>query len=515
MKHRYSLIITAVMALAALTATAETRQQLASYAASLKGKKKAELKTAMYQLMQPKKVLGYGSGSSKTWSGFYKTDRIVATNECRNRYSTDKFYFSNGNTNSAISGMNIEHSFPKSWWGGHENNAYKDLYNLYPSESSANSKKSNYVMGEVTNPSILDDYEKVGTGSQGSVKMVEPHDEWKGDFSRSYYYMVTTYQNFTWTSEGLNCLENNTWPTLQSWAYNLYLKWTRTDKVDSIEVARNNAVYAIQGNRNLFIDYPYLAEYVWGDSTDVAFDPTTSVTTASDDDRYGKISQTDNPTNPDNPDVDPTYDGWIFAKITGQPTDGKRYLIVVNNSGSLLAMKTISSGKTYEYLNADAVTATDSSNDTIKLTSDADAFTFEETDGGFLFLGSDNKYYYNDKTNDSYRTFNAAASVPSGNVWTFSSRSNGTYTISNGEKFIQYSTKYSSFGAYTSAQSKALYPFLYEEQDNTPTAIETITVPERRYDDGAVYTIQGMRVSGDGQLPPGIYIRGGRKFIVR
>ena len=42
----------------------------------------------------------------------------------------------------------------------------------------------------------------------------------------------------------------------------------------------------IEGNRNLLVDYPYLAEYVWGDSVDVAFNPYTSITTADDDDRY-------------------------------------------------------------------------------------------------------------------------------------------------------------------------------------------------------------------------------------
>lgn len=48
----------------------------------------------------------------------------------------------------------------------------------------------------------------------------------------------------------------------------------KTDSVSTLELDRNNAIAAIEGNRNLFIDYPNLAEYVWGDSVDVAFDPT-------------------------------------------------------------------------------------------------------------------------------------------------------------------------------------------------------------------------------------------------
>ena len=66
-------------------------------------------------------------------------------------------------------------------------------------------------------------------------------------------------------------LENNDWPTLQNWAYELLLEWSRQDPVDNIEKDRNEAVYSIQGNRNPFIDYPYLAEYIWGDSITYAF----------------------------------------------------------------------------------------------------------------------------------------------------------------------------------------------------------------------------------------------------
>ena len=270
------------------------RASLVSYASSLTGKKKAELKTAIYNLCQPAYVPAYGSGTYSTWYYFYVTDRNVTTNECINRYSTNKYYF--GSQGLAVSGMNIEHSFPKSWWGGAKNNAYMDLYNLYPSESSSNSSKSNYPMGKVTNPKDATAYELVGTGTAGTngkINLFEPNDTWKGDFSRSYFYMATTYQNLTWQgTQGLQELQNDDWPTLQEWAYTLYLEWTREDQVLDIEVERNNAVYGIQGNRNLYIDFPYLAEYVWGDSIDVEFDPTTSITTAYDDNRYTTSSIT-------------------------------------------------------------------------------------------------------------------------------------------------------------------------------------------------------------------------------
>ncbi len=236
------------------------------------GLKRDELKGAMHTIISKAHVLAYGSGAGKTWSGFYATDRYDGY-RVRDRYSNVAHYFSSSDTAAAVSGMNIEHSFPKSWWGGSVNQAYKDLFNLFPSDTKSNSTKSNYAMGVVTNVKSDNGYVKVGTGPAGSgnASLWEPADEWKGDFARTYFYMVTAYSNLTWASAGLDMLENDDWPTLQPWACELLLKWSRQDPVDDIEVERNEAVYRIQGNRNPYVDFPNLAEYVWGDSINVGF----------------------------------------------------------------------------------------------------------------------------------------------------------------------------------------------------------------------------------------------------
>ena len=290
MKKRILFLLALLLSSASF---AITRSSLTSYASSLDGKKKADLKTAVYNIIKDPSTLTYGGGYNKTWWGFYQTDRIASTNECINRYSSNKFYFST-NQYTAISGMNIEHSFPKSWWGGTENSAYRDLFNLYPSDSEANSYKSNYPMDIVTvvdkDKSGEEGYDKVGKSTidgEANQWCWEPGDQYKGDFSRVYMYMATCYQNLTWSGkQGLQQLQNGTWPTLKQWAYTLYLQWIKSDPVSELEVTRNDAVYNIQNNRNLFVDYPYLAEYIWGDSVDVAFNPYTSITTASDDNRY-------------------------------------------------------------------------------------------------------------------------------------------------------------------------------------------------------------------------------------
>ena len=238
------------------------------YYSAANGLKKDKLKQALHNIIGSAKTLDYGSGSGKTWYGFYMVDRLENNQVC-DRYSYDKRYFSSGSY-SAVNGMNIEHSMAKSWWGGSKNQAYCDIHHLMPCETTINSKKSNYPMGLVSNDKNGNGCTKVGTGSagsHGSINLWEPADEWKGDFARVYFYMSTCYSNLNWTSEGLNQLENNDWPTLQRWTYELLLQWNAKDPVSDLEKKRNEGVYSIQGNRNPFIDYPELAEYIWGSKT--------------------------------------------------------------------------------------------------------------------------------------------------------------------------------------------------------------------------------------------------------
>lgn len=264
------LAMAASIAMTAITAAAEIPT---GYYASLKGKKGAALKTAVHEIIKSANVLSYGSGSGSTWWGFYVTDND--NGYVIDRYSNERVKFSS--RGSAPSSMNIEHSFPKSWWGGSKTQAYKDLFNLMPSDQKANSSKGNYGMGVVKEATYDNGCIKIGTGTEG-FKVWQPSKEWQGDFSRGYMYMATAYQDYKWSNaEAFNSLQQGDYPTLKKWAYTLYIKWAKEDPVSQTEIDRNEAVYQIQGNRNPFIDFPNLMEYVWGDSVDVAFNPETTV----------------------------------------------------------------------------------------------------------------------------------------------------------------------------------------------------------------------------------------------
>jgi len=281
------------------------RTTLVQYANTLAGKSGKELKDALTTLMQPTYVLSFGADDDNdistgnyhhTWYGFYFTDRSLYNNECRNRYSTLKFYFKDSDLGRSIEGMNIEHSFPKSWWGGSTDlNSYKDLYNLYPADRETNGQKSNRPMA--TSTADAGEYGVVGASAIAEVagNVWEPGSLYKGDFSRSYMYMAVTYAELTWDTDGLVTMsnDNDNYPGLLDWASTLYRQWSLNDPIDDLERTRNDAAANIQGNRNLFVDFPYLAEYIWGDSVEVEFNPATTITTAEDDARYSIVYDCD------------------------------------------------------------------------------------------------------------------------------------------------------------------------------------------------------------------------------
>ena len=175
--------------------------------------------------------------------------------------------------------MNIEHIWANSWWGHVVNNAYCDLFNLFPSDAEANRHKSNNPIGVVDGRVAWDnDVIKVGTCNSylanRQVTVWEPSDEWKGDFARTYFYMATCYQHMhdLWcTTEGLLTVNPESDLLLQPEVSQMMLTWANEDPVDEIETERNRVIHEIQGNRNPFVDYPTLSTYIWGDSTTHVF----------------------------------------------------------------------------------------------------------------------------------------------------------------------------------------------------------------------------------------------------
>lgn len=218
----------------------------------------------------------YGSGNKKTWDGFFHTDRDTTTNLVLDMYSLETRYFNSTKPTASVLELDIEHMFPKSWWGGDVNKAYCDLFHLVPADYSANRSKSNHAPGIPSDTTFWNGSFATGSGSEyGLQKVFCPADEYKGDFARAYFYIATCYgDSLQWTNSGdaAKAMTNNHWQEFQPWLRDLLVSWHRMDPVSDKEKQRAIEVNKIQGNRNPYIDYPELVEYIWGDKTNQKVD---------------------------------------------------------------------------------------------------------------------------------------------------------------------------------------------------------------------------------------------------
>lgn len=267
MKRRLPIIVMFMLLISiACTATIP-----AGYYRTAEGKTKEELKTALHNICQRAEMVNYGTGSNSTWEAFFQLDQLT-DGSVWDIYSNTQRYFDATQPMFNIAGMHIDQAFPKENWGSFQNSACNDLHNLYPADGETNVTKNYHPLGVVTTATFDNGVSKFGRNSipNSSFYAFEPADEYKGDFARTYLYMSVMYENFEtlWSSE---MLDNNSYPTWKPWAINLLLQWHRQDPVSTKEIVRNDGIYAIQGNRNPFIDYPDLVEHIWGTDTTSAF----------------------------------------------------------------------------------------------------------------------------------------------------------------------------------------------------------------------------------------------------
>ena len=207
------------------------------------------------------------------------------------------------------SAVNREHVWPKSHGSFVEENAGCDLHHLRPANAGLNSTRNNYVMANVLaenpNCSTKDFDGKTVLWYDSDARRVEVADNVKGDVARILLYVYTR-----WGQPNL-CVNvpADQLPTNDSGSSNdgirvmdnldTLLSWCAIDPVDAWEMGRNDRVQDVQGNRNVFIDYPELAWLMFGQDVPAGMDTpsgnaansgtTYTVTAASNNDAWGTV----------------------------------------------------------------------------------------------------------------------------------------------------------------------------------------------------------------------------------
>lgn len=267
MKKVFTTILAAIIGLSILADIPN------GYYTNAIGKHDEALMTALEGIIYDHSLLSY----NYMWTAFDSTDvgndgyYIDMYSNCKYNNQSDHV----GGASFVGEGINREHSFPKSWFGGEIMPMFTDLTMLIPTDAFVNQRRSNNPYG-VCAGGITYTNEDMGVTMKGKLgtstyngytsTVFEPDDEYKGDFARIYFYMVTCYKSDVGTWPGCDQLDyaTNNYKAFSTWSMQMLLEWHRADPVSQKEISRNEAVYKQQGNRNPFVDHPELAEYIWG-----------------------------------------------------------------------------------------------------------------------------------------------------------------------------------------------------------------------------------------------------------
>ena len=287
--------------------------QLPAYYESIDGESGKDLLDSIQQVAKR----GYRIGDFRydsCWLAFQYTDLRhdgyiwEIYSNCVFEYEKDRT--ANTSQTGECRGYNREHAMCQSWFGEYDlqgqkmssskkNSPGSDIFHIYPASYGMNSRRGNRPYGEVkqadytsgngtkygipvTTISVANSV--AGPYVEGritlSTNVLEPADEYKGDIARSYFGTMVKWAgewvfnlnengrvifDATIDADTHYAAENNY--GLTDYGLAMLLKWHRQDPVSQKEVDRNNAIQKTQGNRNPFIDYPYLVEYIWGEQS--------------------------------------------------------------------------------------------------------------------------------------------------------------------------------------------------------------------------------------------------------
>lgn len=160
-------------------------------------------------------------------------------------------------------GFSREHTYCHDWMPTNPATGlpeYDDYHHLFPTnQDDVNAVRSNYPLGEVVNPTYTYLGCKRGTNAAGQV-VFEPRDEHKGDAARAMMYEATCYNGISGNNWSLPGNISATIPYGQD--QNILKKWHYQDPPDNWEIARNDFIDSLQGNRNPFIDSVQFVCYI-------------------------------------------------------------------------------------------------------------------------------------------------------------------------------------------------------------------------------------------------------------
>lgn len=240
------------------------------------------LKTQLYNIIKGHTNRGY-DGLWTTYStsdrdNQYENDNSIMDIYSENPTATDPYKYTYGTNQCGTYSVegncyNREHIIPQSIFN--ENSPMvSDAHFIPPTDGKVNGMRANYPHGMVNSPTYTSQNGgKLGPNSNTGIAagysgiVFEPINEFKGDIARMYFYFATRYEN-TVSGYSYAMFDGSSNKVFTTTFLNVLLAWNAQDPVSAREIARNNAIYARQNNRNPYIDHPEYVQKVWNPTAD-------------------------------------------------------------------------------------------------------------------------------------------------------------------------------------------------------------------------------------------------------
>ncbi len=238
------------------------------------------LKTQLYNIIKGHTDNGY-DGLYTTYltsdrDYYYENDGTVLDMYSENPIGLDPYTYSTSSPtdkcgNYSVEGdcYNREHIIPQSVFN-ESAPMVSDAHSITPTDGKVNGLRSAFPHGIVASASqtTLNGSKLGSSGVSGySGTVFEPIAEFKGDIARMYFYFATRYEN-TVSGYSFAMFDGSSNQVFTTAFLNMLLTWHAQDPVNAREIARNNAIYARQNNRNPYIDHPEYVQTVWNPVAD-------------------------------------------------------------------------------------------------------------------------------------------------------------------------------------------------------------------------------------------------------
>jgi endonuclease I len=209
-----------------------------------------DLKTTLTGIIDGHNSLGYTPARDQMYGNVDNDDTCseCPTTGCVECVYTGRIGCFNTRAGATSNNFNCEHTWPQSFFSENEP-MRSDLYQIAPCDAAANTARASLDFGVVVSSTWSVGGSKKGTDSTGQ-EVFEPRDAYKGNVARGHFYFIIRYSgNYVGYTDPAKMEAH-------------FRDWHVSDPVDAVEEQRNEDVYALQYNRNPFIDHPEFVDRI-------------------------------------------------------------------------------------------------------------------------------------------------------------------------------------------------------------------------------------------------------------